>query len=58
LKGKRRIEISNKMFEGCILPCIWRRNEANIIMEFNDPKPAHLPKNRILSESKTKTRKN
>lgn len=40
LKGNQRIEIANKMIEGNILPCIWRRNEAHKIMEFGDPEPA------------------
>lgn len=57
LKGKRRIEISNKMLEGNILPCIWRRNEANKIMKFGDSEPAHLPKNQILSKAKQEREK-
>lgn len=57
LKGNRRIEISNKMLEKNILPCIWRRNEANKIMEFGDPEPAHLPKNQILSKAKQEREK-
>lgn len=57
LKGNRRIEISNKMLEGNILPCIWRRNEANKIMKFGDPEPAHLPKNQILSKAKQEREK-
>jgi len=57
LKGKRRIKISNKMLEGNILSCIWRQNEANKIMEFDDPKLAHLSKNWILSKAKQKREK-
>jgi len=49
LKGKRR---TNKMLEGNILLCIWRQNKANKIMEFGDPKLAHLSKNRILLKAK------
>jgi len=45
------------MLEGNILPYIWRRNEANKIMEFGDPEPAHLPKNRILSKAKQEREK-
>lgn len=57
LKGNRRIEISNKMLEGNILSCIWRRNEDNKIMEFGDPEPAHLSKNEILSKAKQEREK-
>jgi len=45
------------MLEGNILLCIWRQNEANKIMEFNDAEPAYFPKNRILSKAKQKREK-
>lgn len=52
LKGNRRIEISSKMVEENILPCIWRHNEGNKVMKFGDPEPPYLPKNQVLSKAK------
>lgn len=40
------------MLEENILPCIWRRNEANKIMEFGDPESAQLLQNQILPKAK------
>lgn len=52
LKGKRRIDVSTKMVDHNILPCIWRRNEANKLMKFGDPEPPQLPINSVLRKAK------
>ena len=52
LKGQRRIVVSENMVDSNILPCIWRRNEADKLMQYGDREPAHLPKNSVLRKAK------
>lgn len=52
LKGQRRIEIARNMIDSNTLPSLWRRKEADKIMEFGDPEPPYLPKTNVLRKAK------
>jgi len=52
LKGRRRVEVSKALAENHVLPCQWRRVEANKLMELGDLEPPHLPCNTVLRKAK------
>ena len=52
LKGSRRIAIAKTMVDNKTLPSMWRRAEADNLMEIGDPEPPHLPKPCVLRKAK------
>lgn len=56
MKGKRRIQVSKEMVDANILPCMWRRKEADKLMSFGDNEPSHLPNANVLRKAKEQRR--
>jgi len=48
LKGDRRLKVFKEMVDANILPCMWRRKEADKLMTFGDNELAHLPNLNVL----------
>jgi len=42
LIGLDRKQVAYKLVEGKTLPCMWRRKQADILMDVGDDEPAHL----------------
>lgn len=42
LKGLDGKQVAHKLVEGKTLPCMWRRKQADILMDVGDDEPAHL----------------
>lgn len=52
LKGLERKQVAHKLVEGKTLPCIWRREQADILMDVGDDEPAHLYTGDVLRKAK------
>lgn len=42
LRGLERKQIAYKLVESKTLPCMWRREQADNLMDVGDNEPAHL----------------
>lgn len=52
LKDLNRKQVARKLVEGKTLPCIWRRKQADILMDVGDDEPAHLYTCDVLRKAK------
>lgn len=55
LAGKSRITAIQKMTEQNLAPSVFRRHQANALMELGDPEPSHLPSGNVLRAAKCKS---
>lgn len=52
LKGFNRKQVAYKLVEGKTLPCVWRRERADDLMDVGDDEPAHLYSCNVLRKAK------
>lgn len=52
LKGLKRKQVVHNLVEGKTLPCMWRRKQADILMDVGDDEPAHLYTCDVLRKAK------
>lgn len=52
LKGVKRIEVSKELVEGKTLASVWRRKEADKLMDLGDKEPPHLFRYDVLRKAK------
>ena len=56
LNGQKRVDVANTLTVGNMSSCMWRRNEADKLMDMFDDEPPHLYKETVLRKAKQERR--